>query len=215
MEIMGSDTRWDEHAFYFGGHLDASVVAKLWRFRSEREYDSEERPELTAMTHIESSIGCIGKQSFLLLASDVAARTAVRSRKGILWENEALRELPHITFETECDNGQTRLGALVDLSKFRFDSSANMLLNWGHGLLVLTASSLEEVEQLARQWVSTNARDVIAINYDAVATTLRQNAGCGILRYFPPSPSRPETVAVIAGNTFVSDAAFKCIDSLM
>ncbi len=214
MDVIDSNTTREDRAFYFCGELASPVVAKIWRFRSEDEYDSEERPEFLAMTLIQSFAKCTEKQPFLLLSSDVGSPTALRSKKGVLWDHKELRQLPHVTFEIECEHGETRLGAIVDLSEFGFDSAASALLNWGQGLIVLATESLETVKCLAEKWPSTDASDILAFDYDSIAASLRQNAASGILRYLPPSSSRPETVVVVADETFIGEGACACIDSI-
>lgn len=84
-----------------------------------------------AMTLVRGFVKCIGKSSFFALLSDASGPTALRSRKGVLWDYKELRQLPHTTFEIDCGYGKTRLGAIVDFSDFSFDSAASALLNWG------------------------------------------------------------------------------------
>ncbi|MHB0956262.1 MAG: hypothetical protein ACYC0X_07775 [Pirellulaceae bacterium] len=214
MEVIDSKTAWEDRAFYFSGQLDSPVVAKIWRFRSENEYDSVERPEVMAMTLIRSFAECIGKRPILLVASDIGSTTVLRSKKGVLWDHKELRQLPHIAFEIECGHGETRLGAVVDLTDFSFDSSASALLNWGRGLVVLTTEPLDDVKRLVEQWTSKDTGDVLAFDYDAIAASLQQNTTCGILRYLPPGNSRPETIVVVGEEHLVSEGACECIDSL-
>lgn len=214
MDVIDANTTWEDRAFYFCGKLDPPVVAKIWRFRSEDEYDSEEQPELLAMTLIQKFAECIGKRPFLLLASDPESPSALGSKKGVLSDYKKLRQLAHITFENECEHGDTRLGALVDLSGFGFDSSASALLNWGRGLIVLATESLESLKDLTEQWVSTHVDDVLAFDYDAIGVSLRQNTSSGILRYLPPSNSRSETIVVVADESLVNEGACECINSI-
>ncbi len=214
MEVIDSNATWEDRAFYFCGQLTSPVVARIWRFRSEDEYDSDEQAETSAMKLIRSFSECIEQRAFLLLASDIGSPTAVRSKKGVLWDHKELRQLNHIAFESECEGGDTRLGAIVDLSEFGFDSAPSALLNWGQGLIVLGTESLETLKTLAQEWISTAGGDVLAFDYDAVAESLRLNAASGILRYLPPSNSRPETVVVVANEGFVGEGACECIDSI-
>ena len=214
MDVIDANTTWEDRAFYFCGKLDSPVVVKIWRFRSEDEYDSEEQPGIMAMSLVQSFAECIGKRPFLFLASDAGSPTALRSKKGVLWDHKELRQLPHIAFETECEQGETRLAVLVDLSAFGFESAASALLNWGHGLIVLATESLEKLKELTEHWVSTNVEDVLAFDFDAIAVSLRQNTPSGILRYLPPSNSRSETIVVVADESLVSEGACDCIDSI-
>lgn len=212
MDVFDSNTNWEDRAFYFSGKLDAPVIGKVWCLRSEDEYDSTEQPELMAMILVRNFVECIGKRPFLILASDAGVPTAVRSKKSVLWNHKVLRQLPHVTFEIPCEDGQTRLGAIVDLSEFGFDSGSSALLNWLKGLIVLTTASLENLQDLTSQWVSTNANSSFPFDYNAIAATLRQDTSNGILRYLPPGNSRPETVVVVAGDRLVDEDACRCID---
>jgi len=214
MEVIDSETTWEDRAFYFAGHIVSPVAAKLWHFRSEDEYDSNERAETMAMNLIRSFSKCIEKRAFLLLTSDIGLPTAVRRKKGVLWDHKTIRQLQHITFETECEEGKTRVGALVDLSGFGFDCEPSALLNWIQGIIVLSDEPLETVEKLVKQWVSRTDRSTFPYDYDAVAGSLQQNAMMGILRYLPPSGSRPETVVVVANEKLVHDGACECIDAI-
>lgn len=214
MDVVDANTAWEDRAFYFCGKLSSPVVAKIWHFRSEDEYDSAEQPELLAVALIQKFAKCIGKRPFLLLASDPEASSALRSKKGVLWDHKELRQLPHVRFEKECEHGDTRLGALVDLSEFGFDSSASALLNWGRGLIVLATESLECLKEPTEQWISTDADAVLAFDYDAIGVSLRQHASSGILRYLPPSNSRLETIVVIADESLVDEGTCECICSI-
>lgn len=215
MDTIDWNTPWQDRAFYFCGKLDPPVVAKVWRFRSEDKYDSDEQPELTALALVHRCVKCVGQRPFLLIASEPAPPTAMRSRKGVLWNCKALRNSPHIAIEVECDHGETRLAAIVDLSEFGFDSEASALLNWGRGLLVLAAESLERVRRIAEPWISPHGSDIFAFDFDTIGSSLRQNITCGVLRYFPPSAPRPETVVVVANASFVDEGACECIDSVV
>jgi len=214
MEVIDSNTAWKDRAFYFCGKLERPVNAKIWHFRSEEEYDAQEQPEVVSMTLVRRFAKCIGKPPILVLFSDVGTASALRSKKGVLWEHKELRQLPHIAFEIECGHGETRLGAIVDLSEFSFDSSASALLNWGRGLIVLSTDTLGEVKHLVEHWASKDTADVLAFDYDAIASSLHQNAAFGVLRYLPPSNSRPETIVVVAEEHFVGKGACECIDSI-
>jgi len=214
MELIDSNTKWENRVFYFCGQLAHPLIARIWRFRSEDEYDADEHAETFAMNLVQSVAECIEKRPFLLLASDIELPTPVRSKKGVLWDHKELRQLPHITFEIECDHGETRLGVIVDLADFSFGSAHNALLNWGQGLVVLTSESLKNVKELTEKWVSKDAGNVLAFDYDAVAASLRQNTASGILRYLPPSSSRPETIVVVAHQNLVSEGACECINSI-
>lgn len=215
MVVFDSTTRWEDRAYYFCGKLEQPVEAKIWHFRSEQEYDAEEQPEDLPMTLVQSFARCIGKRPILVLLSDVGSPAALRSKKGVLWEYKELRQLPNIAFEITCEDGQTRLGAVVDLSEFGFDSSASALLNWGRGLIVLSANSLNDVKQLVENWASKDTADVLAFDYDAISSSIQQNTAFGVLRYLPPTSSRQETVVVVAEEHFVDKRACKCIDSII
>lgn len=214
MDVFNSNTAWHDRAFYFCGKLDRPVDVKVWHFRSEEEYDAENQPEIMSMTLVRSVADCIGKPPILVLFSDAGTPSALRSKKGVLWEHKELRQLPHIAFEIECGHGETRLGSIVDLSDFSFDSSASALLNWGRGVIVLSTDTLNDVKHLVEKWASDDAADVLAFNYDAIASTLHQNTVIGVLRYLPPSNSRPEAIVVVADEHFVGEGACKCIDSI-
>jgi hypothetical protein len=215
MVEFDSTTAWKDRAFYFCGKLEQPVVAKIWHFRSEREYDTEPKPEFMAMTLVRSFAKCLGKPPILILFSDVGSPSAMRSKKGVLWEHKVLRQLPHIAFEIECGHGDTRLGAIVDLSDFSFDSSASAILNWGRGLIVLSNDSLSDLKQLVEQWASKDTADVLAFDYDAIASSIQQNTALGLLRYLPPSNSRLEAIVVVGEEHFVDEGACECIDSIM
>ncbi len=214
MVVFDSTTAWKDRAFYFCGKLEQPVVAKIWLFRSEREYDAEPQPEVLAMTLVRSFAKCLGKPPVLVLFSDVGTPSALRSKKGALWEHKELRQLPHIAFEIVCGHGETRLGAIVDLSDFSFDSCASAMLNWGRGLIVLSSGSLSDLKQLVEHWASKDTADVLAFDYDAIASSIHQNTALGLLRYLPPSNSRREAIVVVAEKHFVEEGACECIDLL-
>lgn len=214
MDVIDSRTTWEDRAFYFCGQIAPPIVARIWRFRSEDEYDADEQAETMARNLVRSFARCIEQRAILLLTSDIGMPTAVRSKKGVLWDHKAIRQLQHIAFESECENGETRLGAVVDLSEFSFDCDSSALLNWGQGMIVLSNEPLETVRMLVEQWISRTAKDVLAYDYDAVAASLQQNGKMGILRYLPPSSSRSETVVIVANENFVGEGACECIDAL-
>lgn len=214
MDVIDSNTAWEDRAFYFCGKLERPLDAKIWHFRSEEAYDAEEQPEVMSMTLVRKFAKCVGKRPILVLFSDLGTPSALRSKKGVLWEHKELRPLPHVAFEVEC-GAETRLGAIVDLADFSFDSSASAVLNWGQGLIVLTTETLGDVKQRAEHWASKDAGDVLAFDYDAIAASLHRNTAFGILRYLPPSYSRPETIVVVAEEHFVDEGACECIDSII
>lgn len=214
MEVINPNTDMKDRDFYFSGKLCPPTVARMWHFRSENEYDAQERPENMAVTLIHKCLRCIGRDAFLLLASDIGPASASRTRKGVLWDYKKLRQLPQRAFEIKCKSGETRLVALVDLAEFDFDSAHSALLNYGRSLIVFATHSLENLEELTKQWVSTDTKGVLAFDYEAVGESIQQNLIHGVLRYLPPSISRPETIVVVANANLVSEGALKCIDLL-
>lgn len=214
MDVIDSTTAWKDRAFYFCGKLERPVEMKVWHFRSEEEYDTEDNPETLAMTLVHSLVKCIGKPSFLALLSDASGPTALRSKKGVLWEHKGLKQLPHTAFEIDCGHGETRLGAIVELSDFNFNFAASALLNWGRGMIILSTDALSVVKKRAEQWASKNAADVLAFDYDAIASSLHQDATLGVLRYLPPCNSRQESIVVVAEENFVGGGACECINSI-
>ena len=214
MVVFDSTTAWKDRAFYFSGKLEPPIEAKIWQFRTEQEYDTEDQPEVMSMTLVRSFAKCIGKPPILLLFSDAGTPSALRSKKGVLWEYKELRQHPYIAFEIPCDDGQTRLGAIVDLSDFDFDSSASALLNYGRSLIVLSSDSLSDVKPLVVHWASKDTAEVLAFDYDLISSSIHRNTATGILRYLPPSNSRRETIVVVAEERFVDKGACDCIDSI-
>ena len=214
MDVIDPGTAWEERAFYFSGKLESPLDIKVWHFRSEEMYDAEEQPEVTAMNLIRDIAKCVGRRPVLILFSDQEPPSALRSRKSVLWGYDELQRLPHIVFEVECGHSKTRLGAVIDLSCFSFRSSSSAVLNWGNGIIVLSMDTLDNVKQLVEHWVSKRSDDVIAFDFDAIANSLHHNVELGVLRYLPPSNSRPETVVVVAEEAFVDQEACRCIDSI-
>lgn len=212
MDLIDSRATWDDYAFYFGGKLSDGLVARIWRFRTEREYDFDQYSVLTAVSIVHGVVSCVGKRAFLLLASDVGTQTALRSKKGVLWNYKGLRERPYLESEVKCSNGQTRLGAVVELSADCMTSDTKPLLNWGQGLIVLSSGSLTEIARLTSQWVSADSSDVLAFDFDAISETLRRDSTLGILRYFPPDNSRTEAVVIAADKSFVSEEMCRCVE---
>ena len=79
MVVFDSTTAWKDRAFYFSGKLEPPIEAKIWQFRTEQEYDTEEQPEVMSMTLVRSFAKCIGKPPILLLFSDAGTPSALRS----------------------------------------------------------------------------------------------------------------------------------------
>lgn len=214
MEVMDSNTLWREHVFVFSGHIIPGILVRLWRFRSESEYNSESNPELFTRTLIRDIAKILGVKPFLLYASDPRPRSAVRSWKGALWSCKALRAQPHELFETQCVTGETRLCAVVDLSQFGFEVGEDPLLNFLESIIVFSNTSLSDVTEIIRPWISTNRKDVLSFDYDSIASTLQKDPSIGVLRCFRPREPRPETIVIVAHNRFVSSQASASIDDL-
>ncbi|MFN7769236.1 MAG: hypothetical protein ACK5WR_16205 [Planctomycetaceae bacterium] len=214
MIVFDSTTPWKDRAFYFCGKLEQPIVAKVWFIRSEQEYDAESQPEILAMSLIRRCAKCLGKPPFLVFFSDGGRPSALRSKKGALCDNKELRQLPHIAFELACGHGETKLGAIVDLSDFSFDSCASYLLNWGRSLILLSSDSLSDLKLVVEKWTSKDRADVLAFDYDAIASSIHKSTGLGLMRYLPPSNSRREAIVVVAEKHFVDERARECIDAI-
>lgn len=214
MQVFDVDTNWEERAFYFCGQIDSSVIGRVWAFRSDDEYDSDENAAITAMNLICRFRNCLGRRAFLVFVSDIASPSLVRTKKGVLWDYKALRGIQNVAFEYEAEHSQTRLGAVVDLSDFGFDTDSSALLNWGQGMIVFSDNQLDFIADLAKSWCSTTSADALGFNYDKVAESLKEHEDMGILRYLPPSASRPESVVVAAREDFVNQGALECIESI-
>lgn len=215
MNVIDGKTPWEDRAYYFCGNLAPPLVARVWHFRSEERYDAETQAKTVAMQLIRRAIECVERRPYLLLTSGVETESASRSRKGVLWDEGDLQLLPHLLFEVSCENGGSRLGAIVDLSQFGFDGASNAILNWGRALIVLSSEPIKSLPHLTEHWLSTDPRDVLAFDYDAVAASLREHRTTGILRYLPPSSSRPEGLVVVGDKNFVSQRVGECIESIM
>jgi hypothetical protein len=212
MYVIDSNTALKDRAFYFPGKLENRLDAKIWQFRSEEEYDAQEQPDILSMNLVHDVIKCVEKPPALVLCSDPSPPSQLRSKKGVLWGHTELRQLPHVAFEVDCTTGNTRLGAVVDLRRFSFCSSADAVLNWVRGLLLLAEHGLSDARQLAEQWVSKDASSVLGFDYDAIALSLQRNPQSAILRYLPPGNCRTEAIAVIADRYFVDNTMRQCID---
>ena len=213
MELIDEGVSWANRAFYFSGELASPVVAKLWQFRSETKYDRAECPEDGALDLIQQFVNCTNTRAYLLLASYIAANSAFRSKKGILWDYKELRQLRHLAFDCDCGNSKSRLVALVDLSEFGFDSSHRAILDWLNGMLVLCRNETECVREMVEGWISTDVHDVLAFDHDCVGKSLQQDPAIGVLRYFPSDNGRSEEVVVIANDGLVDDEVCECIES--
>ena len=188
------------------------MVAKLWHFRTENEYDRDEVPEIMAINLVQKFVDCTKTNAFLLLASDIDATSASRSKKGILWNHRELRQLPHLAFDCDCGNVQSRLVAIIDLSEFDYDSAYQAILNWGQALIVCCEDEIERVKEITENWVSTERNDVLAFDYNHVSQSLRQNAAMGVLRYLPPGNTRSEAIVLIANDDFLDEGSCECIE---
>lgn len=214
MYVVDSKTAWKDRALYFPGGLDNGLDVKIWQFRSEEAYDAQEQPDILSLTLVHNVIKCVNKRPALVLLSDSGPPSQLRSKKGVLWGHTELRQLPHVAFDVDCATGSTRLGAVIDLERFSFCSSAEAVLNWVRGLFLLSEHSLSDAKQLVEQWVSKDASSVLAFDYDAIALSLQRNTQSAILRYLPPGNRRSEMIAVIADKCFVDNTMRQCIDLL-
>jgi hypothetical protein len=214
MDLIDDHMAWADRAFYFSGQLTPPLLAKLWRFRSDEQYDADEHAENTALTLVRRFASCVKTGVYFIMTSDIERPSLVRSKKGLLWNYDGLRQLPYTTFELNCSEGRTRLVAVVDLSRFEFESDAGPILNWGRGLIVFAPESLEHLKTYSKNWISTNINDVLGFDYDAVATSLCRNAGMAIMRYLPPSQSRLETIVIVGSDGFVDAEMQACVECI-
>jgi hypothetical protein len=214
MERIAGNVRWSERAHFFSGPLNTPVVARVWYFRSERDYDAVEQAEIVAARMVRQFAECAGTFCFLLIASDAATPSILRSTKSAVWEYRCLRKLRHLNSETQCIDGSTRLVTLIDLSRFAFDTDYSALLNWGGSVIVLCNDSIESLLVTVGPWIQCDPNSTVAFDFDAVATSIQMNPMLGLLRYFPPDRSRREAIVVVAHEPFIDDAKQACMDSI-
>src|SRR5690606_31879730 len=150
---------------------------------------------------------------YSLVASPAALSSRVRTKKGVLPKD--LAKLPSCMFEQRCEDGRTRLAALVDLSGASLVSTAHEpLLNWLGSLFVLTDLTFDELCDRARFWVATDPKSVFSLSYPCVIRDLFTLDATAILRYLPADNGHDEVLSVLGNADHVQRRISHCMKEL-
>lgn len=204
-------SRNDEH-FYFDANIVVPLVLKKRELRSELEYDADVFPEKTALKYLEQISECFaGKVYLLTVSQEIAPRSKVRSKKGMLWQEEELRELNSRNWEIDVSDGKSRLVSLINLDGFNYGVSETLVLNWLFSLIILSEIDMDVLRNHVEEWVAKGESGVLAYDYDAVAKSLVELESTVVLRYFPADNGRSEMLVVVGNRRFIDKNVESCI----
>lgn len=203
-----------EKHLYFPAELGGLLKMSVRELRSEPEYDADTCAEKSALKYLLKLQQCFNGEFFLATSSRVAQRDRIRSYKGVLWGDSVLQSLKHHEVEIDLGGGNTRIVAVVNLDKFTFTTSEDLLLNWGDSLMFLTDIGLDDMMECVQNWIARGSDAYLAFDYEAIAKDLRCMEATVVLRYFPADNGRSEVLVAVGRQEVLAERIDKCLASI-
>lgn len=215
--LMNISAGREHDPFYFDANIVEPLALKKRELRSESEYEVDVNAEKTALNYIKRVSECFEGNIYLLVASqDVVRPNRVRTKKGVLWQEEELRKLDYRNGEFDVGDGNTRLVSLVNLDGFNYNDSETLVLSWLFSVIILTSTDIDTLNGYVAGWLSKKASNtVLAFNYEALAKDLLMLDTTVAMRYFPADNGRSEMLVAVGNREFVSGSVETCIDSIV